>query len=395
LKSLFIINRTLSIAIALIAITLAGTESVLPAEEADASHDDPDSAELSLKSLDGLYSERIAKLTAEVRNESEQRTLIIDQLDTVMNELARIESQSLHESKNSPSLIHSLEQINTEIEALEHDISADNQLLTQLQNTLDSQPELSIWQAALGKPEVRARQKLLATQSYLIHTARKHQDQLKTKKALLDKRYQSIMKYNQGVKDSITELRTHFEKMLERRQDLEYQLTEFTDRISVRQERISRLTEKSQLMVSSPDKAGFRALARKLLDPVEGQLIRRFSEPKAKGLLKWKGILVQAPLGLPFTAVSDGLVVFADQLQGLGNVAIIDHGQGYMTLYGMAELLLVEKDQFLLAGDPVGTIGESVGEDASALYFEVRHNADALDPQNWLKMNRISKKKTL
>ena len=102
-----------------------------------------------------------------------------------------------------------------------------------------------------------------------------------------------------------------------------------------------------------------------------------------------EGILIEAPLGLPFSAVSDGLVVFADQLQGLGNVVILDHGQGYMTLYGMAELLLVEKDQLVLAGDTVGTIGEYVGADTSALYFEVRHNADAVDPQDWLAMRQI------
>ena len=76
-------------------------------------------------------------------------------------------------------------------------------------------------------------------------------------------------------------------------------------------------------------------------------------------------------------------------------MAIVDHSDGYMSLYGMAELLMVQTDQFLLAGDPIGTVGESVGLDASALYFEIRHNADTLDPQDWLEIHRISQKNAL
>jgi len=61
----------------------------------------------------------------------------------------------------------------------------------------------------------------------------------------------------------------------------------------------------------------------------------------------------------------------------------------------MAELLLVQKDQLLLSGDPIGTVGEYVGANTSALYFEVRHNADAVDPQDWLEMQLIAEKNKL
>ena len=77
-------------------------------------------------------------------------------------------------------------------------------------------------------------------------------------------------------------------------------------------------------------------------------------------------------------------------MQGLGNVAIVDHGEGYMSLYGMADFLIVEPGQIVLAGDTIGTVGTPVGNDESSLYFEIRQNADTLNPADWLKSHSFS-----
>lgn len=350
---------------------------------------------LSIDSLAGLYLTRIEKLELELRTETERRTTILDQLDVVINELKALEKESDDVVASSPELTDNVQQINRDIEAVDRDIRHNKDLLTQVRTSLEKQPRLSVWQAALGKPEFKARHKLLATQRYLVHATQQKQIQLQTKRTLLSKRYQSIVEYSQNISDSIGELQNNATKVLDRRTQLELQLVEISSEIVARQDRVSKLIQRSESIKSDPTSQHFDKLQKKLRDPVEGRLIKKFAEPKAKGLLKWKGILVEAPLGMPFTAVSDGLVVFADQIQGLGNVAIVDHGQGYMTLYGMAELLLVQKDQLLLSGDPIGTVGEYVGADTSALYFEVRHNADAVDPQDWLEMHLITEKNKL
>ncbi len=346
----------------------------------------------SVETLSRLYGERIAKLELEIRNESERRTTILYQLDRAINEISALEAESQHSLENTSPITQSLEALAAEAASLENDVRQNESLLEQLQYSLEQQPELSVWQAALGSEHVQTHQRLWATHSYLIYTTRKQQQQLQTKKTLLDQRTQVLIEYESNVKQSIGEMQGHFDKLVQRRNRLEHQLTEISSQIVERQDRITTLAERSTLALANPPSLYFGNFEKKLKDPVEGRIIKEFSEPKARGLLKWKGILIEAPLGLPFTSVSDGQVVFADELQGLGNVAIVDHGHGYMTLYGMAELLLVEKDQLLLAGDPVGTIGESVGAGSSALYFEVRHNADALDPQNWLEMHRIAQK---
>jgi len=347
---------------------------------------------VSLESLTDLYRKRIATLDLELRDETSRRTAILEHLDGVMSELSVLEKQSDTAALNSPQINNNVQQISSDIEEVDRNIRLNTRLLAEVSNSLENQPRPTVWQAALGKPEIKARHKLLATQRYLIHTIEKKQRQLQTERTRLGKQYQSIIEYSQGISESLGELQENASKSLENRTRLERELADISSKIVTRQDRISELNQRLQRMESNPATAYFAAMRQKLPDPVKGNLIRRFSEPKARGLLKWKGILIEAPLGLPFSAVSDGLVVFADRLQGLGNVVIIDHGLGYMSLYGMAELLLVQKDQLVLAGDTVGTVGEYAGADTSALYFEVRHNAVAVDPQDWLTMHQIDQK---
>jgi len=387
LKSRFNIKQPLS-RVALVATLAAGISAAAYADTGETTPPTTDNS-LSLESLADLYNERISELDVELRKKTERRTSVLDQLDGVMNELSELEKESDIAVQNSPQLNNNVEQISREIEEVDNNIRLNTRLLEQVSTSLKNQPRPTVWQAALGKPEIKARHKLLATQRYLVHTIQQKQLRLQTERNLLGKRYQSIIEYSHGISESIGELRSNADKSLENRTQLERELSDISSEIVAKQDRLLSLKQRLQLMESNPAVAHFASMRKKLPDPIEGILLRKFSEPKAKGLLKWKGILIEAPLGLPFSAVSDGLVVFADQLQGLGNVVILDHGQGYMTLYGMAELLLVQKDQLVLAGDTVGTVGEYVGADTSALYFEVRHNADAVDPQDWLAMRQI------
>jgi len=343
-------------------------------------------------SLADLYSQRISTLDLELHDEKARRTVILEHLDDVMNDLSVLEQENNLAVQNSPQINNNLQQISRDIEDVDSSIRHNSRLLAQVNHSLENQPRPTMWQAALGKPEIKARHKLLATQRYLVHTIEQKQLQLQKKRTRLGDQYQSIVEYSHGISESIDKLQSNTSKTLEDRTQLERELTEISAEIVTKQDRLSTLRKRLQHLQSNPATIHFASMRKKLPDPVEGILIRKFSEPKAKGLLKWKGILIEAPLGLPISAVSDGLVVFADQLQGLGNVVIVDHGQGYMSLYGMAELLLVQKDQLVLAGDTIGTVGEYVGADTSALYFEVRHNADAVDPQDWLAMHQIDRK---
>lgn len=132
------------------------------------------------------------------------------------------------------------------------------------------------------------------------------------------------------------------------------------------------------------DGAGFAALKGDLPWPLQGRLVSRFGQPRAGGRLKWHGLLVQADPGSPVRAVFSGRVVFADWLRGFGHLAIIDHGNGYMTLYGHADRLTKSAGGAVEAGEVIAQAGRSGGVQTSGLYFEIRQAGDAVDPLGWL-----------
>ena len=109
-----------------------------------------------------------------------------------------------------------------------------------------------------------------------------------------------------------------------------------------------------------------------------------FGQPRAEGRLTWHGLLVEADEGAPVKAVFRGRVVFADWLRGFGLLTIVDHGSGYMTLYGHADLLEKQVGDWVESGEVVARAGRSGGLGTTGLYFEVRQDGQAADPIVWL-----------
>jgi septal ring factor EnvC (AmiA/AmiB activator) len=128
----------------------------------------------------------------------------------------------------------------------------------------------------------------------------------------------------------------------------------------------------------------FATLKGKLAWPVEGRLALDFGQPRGSGGVKWSGVLLEAAAGTPVRAVHRGRVAFADWLQGLGLLVIVDHGEGYMSLYGHNEALLKEVGDWIEAGEAVAQVGDSGGQARPGLYFEIRLNGEPVNPHPWV-----------
>jgi septal ring factor EnvC (AmiA/AmiB activator) len=120
--------------------------------------------------------------------------------------------------------------------------------------------------------------------------------------------------------------------------------------------------------------------------PVRGELRNRFGSPREGGGLLWKGLFIAAPAGHEVKAIAAGRVVFADWLRGFGNLLIIDHGDGYMSLYGNNESLYKQVGAATRGGETVAVVGNSGGNTDSGLYFEIRHQGKAFDPLGWVNL---------
>ncbi len=136
----------------------------------------------------------------------------------------------------------------------------------------------------------------------------------------------------------------------------------------------------------SGDDSPFVQLQGRLKLPVRGELRNRFGSPREDSGLSWKGLFIAAPAGQEVRAIAAGRVVFADWLRGFGNLLIIDHGGGYMSLYGNNESLYKQVGAAALGGETVAAVGNSGGNADSGLYFEIRHQGKAFDPLAWINL---------
>ena len=131
----------------------------------------------------------------------------------------------------------------------------------------------------------------------------------------------------------------------------------------------------------------------KLTLPLEGPLIKRFGELRPEGRVKWTGVLIEADLGTPVKAIHYGQVVFADWLRGFGLLMIISHDNGYMSLYGHNQVLLVEPGEWVSPGQMISETGTSGGQPLPATYFEIRAAGEPIDPLLWCAVNSPARKK--
>ncbi len=128
----------------------------------------------------------------------------------------------------------------------------------------------------------------------------------------------------------------------------------------------------------------FQKVRGKLPWPVKGSVLAKFGELRAGGPLKWQGIVIGAQRGTQVRSPYHGRVVYADWLPGLGLLLVLDHGGGYMSLYGNNEQLYRRVGDRVRPGDVIGAVGDAAGVGKPGLYLEIRKGRQTLDPSTWL-----------
>jgi septal ring factor EnvC (AmiA/AmiB activator) len=128
----------------------------------------------------------------------------------------------------------------------------------------------------------------------------------------------------------------------------------------------------------------FRKAKGRLAWPVSGKLAGDFGQRIGGGPVRRTGILFTAPEGTPVRAIYHGRVAFADWLPGLGLLIVIDHGEGYMSLYGHNSALLKEAGDWVMPGEAIAAAGDTGGQSQSSVYFEIRHDGKPVDPHDWM-----------
>ena len=143
---------------------------------------------------------------------------------------------------------------------------------------------------------------------------------------------------------------------------------------------------KTQVAKIIPEQAleGLSQLGGKLNWPVVGKLRERFGVQRQNSTALWSGILITTDAGKEIQAIHHGRVVYSDYLRGFGLMTIIDHGDGYMSLYGHSEALFKSAGDWVEAGERIAMVGQTGGYPEPGLYFEIRHRSKAVNPMRFI-----------
>lgn len=226
--------------------------------------------------------------------------------------------------------------------------------------------------------------------SALMELVRDRLRQLETTVAEVDREEQELLQLAEAQQARVADLGSA-------RKDRRLALARLDEDIASRETEIQKFRDQAaelealvaeliRLLASLPagDATPFAEMKGRLAWPTEGELAKTFGESRADGHLRWEGVLVTATAGTEVRAVHHGRVVFADWLPGMGLLMVIEHGDGYLSLYGHNQDLLKDVGDWVSASEVVAHIGDSGGQAMPGLYFEIRKDGRPLDPLTWL-----------
>jgi septal ring factor EnvC (AmiA/AmiB activator) len=201
--------------------------------------------------------------------------------------------------------------------------------------------------------------------------------------------------------ERLTELqaaqKTRLEELSEARQSRRLALARIDKKIGSQNDRLERLRVEAEDLeslvaeltrlfgeMSIGDATAFADMKGKMEWPTDGRLIRKFGQPKADGRMRWDGVLLANDSGSEVVAVHHGRVVYSDWLPGMGLLVVLEHGDGYLSLYGHNQDLIMEVGEWVTSGTVIAHVGDSGGQSLPGLYFEIRRNGSPVNPGQWV-----------
>ena len=329
------------------------------------------------------YQKKLERVQQSIKKEQQHLKSSRYKRGHVVTELKQLESEISKNSKQLDKTENRTQELNKRISTLEKEIGQlQRKLKTQRQGlaqqiraayAIGHQQEIKM---LLNQKDASSFGRVLV---YFDYLNRAREDQISSFTASIAKHEQlekelnaSLSEYQQNLKKRRKQKNTLLSQRLKKNQLLarleqtisnqEKNLTE----LEASRGRIENLLQSlGELLADIPqnpsDLRPFKQQKGRLPWPTSGPFLATYGEAREQGGLKWNGVLISTKHGTPVRAVSHGRIAFADWLQGFGFIVIIDHGEGYMSLYGHNETLLKQAGDWIDAGEAIATSGDSGG----------------------------------
>lgn len=375
----------------LLALVLAGVPSV--AVQADMSAEQQEKS----RQLENLR-QKIDALKQQLASQRRQHSKVVRQLQQIETQIGQ-RVKSLHKIKKR------LREQNRKLDKLRQEQGSLQKALANQRELLSQQIKAAY---VIGRQEFL---KLLLNQqspaalgrvsTYYDYFNRARSEQINEAIETITR----LDKVEQGIEQQRQELQTlHADESKQKQQLEKHQqqrskvLVALKREISTKDQQLGRLQEDEKqlqklleqlnrslgdVLTGEDRQKNFAERRGKLTWPAQGKVQKLFGQSRNAGKLRWNGVLIGESQGNTVYAVAPGRVAFADWLRGYGLLIIIDHGDGYMSLYGHNQGLLKEVGDWVETDEAIAEVGSSGGRDQAGLYFEIRHNGKPTNPAAW------------
>lgn len=350
--------------------------------------------------------ERIDKLKREIDSAEESKADVLDDLKQSEQAISTI-NRGLHElAQERKDATQTLAEAQQQSKQARGRIQAQQTLLSKLlyQQYINGSQDTMRLVLNLQNPNTIARQVeyygyLSRSRASLITSLRQNLAKAEVAEAVVKEKHAELLQIEarqvsekralQSEANTRKRTLSNLERQIGARRKQVAQLEHDEKRLTRLVERLARAVAPSKQARKPSGRAStasgdFTKLKGHLKLPVAGELSNSFGSRRSDTGTTWKGLFIRASNGSPVKVLGPGQVVFADWLRGFGNLIIVDHGDGYMSLYGNNETLLKQEGDTVAAGENIANVGNSGGNPESGLYFEVRYQSRAIDPLQWI-----------
>lgn len=354
----------------------------------------------------GQLRSKITAIQQKINQQQSKKGGVESEIKTLDSQIANLSKKIKMFNAESAKYDRQLLQLKHQLDAAKSNIGAHREnLMNQLRATyvMGKQPKLKVLlnqedPSAIGRMQVYFRYVNLA-QNEVLSKAQVFADQLLSVQ-------REILRATKGLFSARARLLSEQKKLDQTRIKRKQIIAALTKSINKGRSSLTRMQADRQaleelikqlgnVLADIPDSLGekkpFKNLKGKLIQPVIGKKIIKFGARKPLSNLRWNGILIDAKEGAQVHAISHGQVIFASWMRGFGYLVILDHGGGYLSLYGYNQLISKDVGDWVVPGDVIALVGGSGGQNKSGLYFGIRYKGKPVNPARWITKYRGSR----
>lgn len=344
-------------------------------------------------------NEKIGQLKKSIETKENSKSRLNRQLRQTEKKISALTASIRETTKNIDGYRQQLERLQQQQQTMLQNIQSENKALHEQLRAAYQLGEQEQLKLLFSLNDLQQVQRNLVYYQYFSHYRIQQIAVARTHFSKLEAQAAKITETQRALQDQLIQLTNQRTDLEENRKQRKSIIASIDREIQQQGTRLSQLEEDAKNLRQLVDSVSeiaqqhpiedahrpFSTQIGKLSWPVKGQVKKLFGHLKPPSQLRWQGVVINARQGNNVRAIYHGRVAFSDWLRGMGNLIIIDHGNGYLSLYGHNEALFKEPGEWVDAGDIIASIGNSGGQKTAGVYFEIRKNGKPNNPSKWCK----------